>query len=53
MDWLGWTAIGFVLGCYFGVALMSLLQLSSRRKKQEALFVSLSGSPLEGPSTVF
>jgi hypothetical protein len=52
MNWIGWVVIGFILGCYFGVALMALLQ-SSRRRKREALFVVLAGSPLEGASTVF
>ena len=52
MNWMWWLAIGFVVGVYFGIALTSLMQLSSRRKQSDIRWLALSANPLEGPSTI-
>jgi hypothetical protein len=53
VSWIWWVAIGFVLGLNFGVAISGVLRFSSKHHKREALRNLLSGSALEGPSTVF
>ena len=52
MSWLWWLALGIIVGFNFGVALMALMQVSSWRKRQIARWATISGSPLEGPSTL-
>jgi hypothetical protein len=52
VNWMWWLAIGFVVGVYFGIALTSLMQLSSRRKQSDIRWLALSANPLEGPSTI-
>jgi hypothetical protein len=53
VEWIWWLSIAFVVGVYFGVALMSMMQLSSRRKQPDIRWLALSANPLEGPSTTF
>jgi hypothetical protein len=53
MDWIWWVAIGFGLGLNFGVGISAWLRFSSKRNPNEALRKSVSGSPLEGLSTIF
>jgi hypothetical protein len=53
MDWIWWLAIGFVLGLNFGIAISAWWRFTSKRLKNEALRNSLSGSSLDGLSTIF
>jgi hypothetical protein len=53
MDWTWWLAIGFGLGLNFGIAVSAWWRFASERSKSEALRNSLSGSSLEGLSTIF
>jgi hypothetical protein len=51
MDSIWWLVMAFIAGVNFGVIFMAMLQLTSRRKKEEARRQRAQhGTPLEGPS---
>lgn len=53
MNWIEWLAIGFVIGLNCGVALMALMQLSNRRRREKLLKASGLASALQVRSSTF